>query len=274
MDARSPGRDGTTDVGSPVADMGDPEQRPPDELANHELRASLAELAGLIPGDVGLEGLLARVARCAEHAIPGADGAGVTLVRTDQPDHPVEALAASNELVSAIEDIQHGTLNEGPCITAVLEHRTVWTGSLGGERMWPRFGPRVGRMGVHSAIAFPLLLPGHVVGAINAYSRQKDAFDEDTVRVGELFAAPAAVAVHNAHELAAAQALNEQLQSALETRPVIDQAIGIIRSRSGVSTEEAFERLRQSSQRENRKLVDVAHQMVNEAVRNARSRTP
>src|SRR4029079_13429501 len=125
------------------------------------------------------------------------------------------------------------TLQEGPCITAALERRTVRSGSLGGEKMWPRFGPRVGRLGVHSALSLPLLLPDQVVGAINVYSHDKDVFDEHAVELGELFAKPAAVAVHNAHVLAQAMALTVQLQTALSTRPVIDQAIGLLRDGRG-----------------------------------------
>jgi GAF domain-containing protein len=138
--------------------------------------------------------------------------------------------------------------------------------------MWPRFGPRVGRMGVHSALSLPLLLPDQVVGAINVYSHDKDVFDERAVELGELFAKPAAVAVHNAHVLAQAMALTVQLQTALSTRPVIDQAIGLIRGRSGRSAEDAFAQLRAISQAEHRKLADVAQRIVDEAVRRARAR--
>ena len=134
------------------------------------------------------------------HAIPGAEGAGVTLLRVDRIDNMVEALAASAPFVAEIDQIQYVTVKEGPCITAALERRTVRSGSLGGEKMWPRFGPRVGRLGVHSALSLPLLLPGQVVGAINVYAHDKDVFDEHAAELGELFAKPAAVAVHNAHD--------------------------------------------------------------------------
>ena len=160
----------------------------------------------------------------------------------------VEALAASAPFVAEIDEIQYVTLNEGPCITAALERRTVRSGSLGGEKMWPRFGPRVGRLGVHSALSLPLLLPDQVVGAINVYAHDKDVFDEHAAELGELFAKPAAVAVHNAQVLAQAMALTAQLQTALSTRPVIDQAIGLLRGRSGRSAEEAFAQLRAMSQ--------------------------
>ncbi len=146
------------------------------------------------------------------------------------------------------------------------------SGSLGGEKMWPRFGPRVGRLGVHSALSLPLLLPDQVVGAINVYAHGKDVFDEHAAELGELFAKPAAVAVHNAQILADALSLTVQLQTALSTRPVIDQAIGLIRGRTGRSVEDAFTHLRAMSQTEHRKLADVAQQIVDEAVRRARAR--
>jgi GAF domain-containing protein len=251
----------------------DPALSPEQEVADAaDLRSSLADLASLVSGTLGLEELLAQVATYAAHAIPGADGAGVTLLRAAAGSNVVEALAASAEFVSTIDEIQYGLLNEGPCITAALERRTVRSGSLGGEQRWPRFGPRVGRLGVHSVLSLPLLLPDLVVGAINVYAHGKDVFDDHAAVLGELFATPAAVAVHNARLLAQATTLTQQLQTALATRPVIDQAVGLLRGRSGSSAEEAFARLREISQTENVKLAVVAQRLVDEAVRRARAR--
>ncbi len=237
-----------------------------------DLQSSLVDLAALVTGARGLPELLQLVAVYAAKAIPGADGAGVTLLRIERPDNRVEALAASDPFVAEIDEIQYVTVNEGPCITAALERRTVRSGSLGGEKMWPRFGPRVGRLGIHSALSLPLLLPGQVVGAINVYARGKDVFDDHAQELGELFAAPAAVAVHNAHTLSQAIALTSQLQTALATRPVIDEAVGLLRSRTGATSQEARERLREMSQREHVKMTDIAQHLVDEAVRRARAR--
>ena len=237
-----------------------------------DLRAGISDLAGLVAGSLGLPELLAEVSTFAVRAIPGADGAGVTLLQVDRLDNMVEALAASAPFVAEIDEIQYVTLKEGPCITAALERRTVRSGSLGGEKMWPRFGPRVGRLGVHSALSLPLLLSDQVIGAINVYAHGKDAFDEHAAELGELFAKPAAVAVHNAQVLSHAIALTTQLQKALKTRPVIDQAIGLIRGRSGRTAEEAFTQLRAISQTEHRKLAEVAQQIIDEAVRRAHAR--
>ena len=264
----------------PMADVtpeagGSSRELTPEQLAadTADLRASLAALAGLVTRSQGLHELLERVATFAANAIPGADGAGVTLLKVDGAAHRVDGLAASHPFVTEIDEIQYVTVKEGPCITAVLEGRTVRAGSLAAERMWPRFGPRVGRLGVHSALSLPLVLPpGETVGAINVYAHGENAFGEHAVHLGELFATPAAVAVHNAQLLTQAHALAAQLQKALRTRPVIDQAIGLLRGRTGATADEAFARLRQMSQSEHVKLAEVAKRIVDEAVRRARAR--
>ena len=237
-----------------------------------DLQESLDRLAGLFAGTLGLSDLLEHVATFAAQAIPGADGAGVTLLQVDRPDHRVVASAASHPFVSELDQIQYIAVNEGPCITAALELRTVRSGSLGGEKMWPRFGPRAGRLGIHSALSLPMLLPGEVVGAINVYARAKDVFTDHAAELGERFAAPAAVAVHNAQVLAQSLELTTQLQVALSTRRTVDQAIGLLRGRTGSTADEAFAVLRKLSQSEHTKVGDVAQQLVDEAVRRARAR--
>ena len=237
-----------------------------------DLNAGLGELSGLVSGSMGLTDLLAQVASSATRAVPGAAGAGVTLLRVDRAENIVEALAASAPFVSEIDDIQYRVIGEGPCITAALERVVIRSGDLGGDTRWPRFGPLIGSMGVHSVLSLPLLLPGQVVGAINIYGHDKDVFDEHAAELGAAFAQPAAVAVHNAQVLSAAQTLTAQLRLALSSRPVIDQAIGLIRGRSGVSADEALARLRAMSQRDNVKVLVVARRLVDEAVRRARAR--
>ena len=234
-----------------------------------DLRAGIDALAGLLAGSLALPELLTQVAAFTCRAIPGADGAAVTLLRVDGTD---VALAASAPFVAAIDEIQYVTLDEGPGITAVRDRRPVRSGSLGGEKQWPRFGPRVGRMGVHSVLALPLLLPDRVVGAISVYAYAKDVFDDHAEELGELFARPAAAAVRNAQVLTDAHVLNAQLQRALSSRPVIDQAIGIIRARTGRTAEDAFVQLQGMSQSQHRKLADVATLVVDEAVRRAQAR--
>lgn len=237
------------------------------------LRSSLADLAGLITEGKSLVEILSRIATFAAGAVPNADGAGVSLLRPGADSHQIDTVAASHPFVTELDEIQYVTVQEGPCITAALERRTVRSGSLGGDPQWPHFGPRVGRLGVHSVLSLPLLISERTVGAINVYARQKDAFDDRAVELGELFASPAAVAVHNAQVLARAFELTQQLQTALQNRPIIDQAIGLLRGRTGVSAEDAMQELRAQSRASGRKLVDVSRDLLDDAVRSARART-
>jgi len=149
---------------------------------------------------------------------------------------------------------------------------TVTSGSLGGDAQSPRFGPRVGRLGVHSVLSLPLLVPGRVVGAMNVYAHDKDAFSAEAVRLGELFAVPAAVSVVNAQLIADSQRLIGQLSEALSSRATIDQALGLMMALYGDTAEETFARLTAISRRSGRKLRVVAQELLDDGVRRARAR--
>ena len=191
-----------------------------DIIENTDLRDSLDGLSNLAMASLDLADLLTRVATFAVRAIPGADGAGLTLLRNGRSD----TIVASTDFVREVDAIQYG-IGEGPCITAAAEARTVHSGSLESDPSWPRFGPRVARLGVHSVISLPLKAADEVLGAMNVYAHQHDAFDERAIELGEMFAQPAAISVHNAKALEQARTLATQLKAALTTRPIIDQAL-------------------------------------------------
>ena len=244
-------------------------QREADEV---DLYAGLTGVAGLVAGARGLIDLLGDVAEFAAQAIPGVDGAGVALLQTHEGAPRIRSWAATAQIVDDIDKVQYEELGEGPCITCMESGRVVVSGSLGSDKRWPHFGGRVARMAVHSALSLPLVVGEEVIGAINSYAHSRDAFGEHAVTLGTQFAGPAAVSVYNGQLLARAQERTTQLQRALGSRAVIDQAVGIIRSRSGASAEEAFDRLTRLSQAENVKLVVIAERLVDEAVRRAKAR--
>lgn len=246
-----------------------PSQRAADEA---DLYAGLRGVAGIVAGARGVMDLLRDVAEFAAQAIPGADGVGVALIDPQHGLSSVQTWAATAELVHDIDTVQYSELNEGPCISCMQSQRPTVSGSLGSDSRWPHFGGRVARMRMHSALALPLIVGEQVIGSINAYAGSRDAFAEHAVQLGSQFARSAAVSVYNAQLLANAQEAALRLQRALDSRAVIDQAIGVIRSRSGASADEAFERLIHISQTENLKLHTVAERLVEEAARRARAR--
>ena len=123
-------------------------------------------------------------------------------------------------------------------------------------------------------MSLPLVTPDVAVGAMNVYAHAPGSFDERSQELGELFAVPAAIAVQNAQILAQTRRLAVTLQAALTSHSVIDQAIGILRSRSGISAAEAFTRLREAGQSEHIKVNAVAAGVVQDAVRRAKARRP
>jgi hypothetical protein len=98
------------------------------------------------------------VAQYAVRAIPGAEGAGLTLLEENRSD----TIVSTADFVAQIDDIQY-SLGQGPCVSAVADRRIVLSGSLGGDRRWPQFGSRVARLGVHSVVSLPLITDEGVV---------------------------------------------------------------------------------------------------------------
>jgi putative methionine-R-sulfoxide reductase with GAF domain len=234
-----------------------------------DLRASLTALSQLATGRMELTDVLTRVAEYAVLAIPGADGAGLTLLEAGHHD----TIVASAPFVVQVDAIQYG-IGQGPCITAAAQGRTVRSGSLDTDVQWPQFGARVARLAVHSALSLPLVTATGVLGAMNVYAHERDAFTDHAALIGEMFAVPAAIAVQNAQVLAQAQRLAAQLSAALGSRAIIDQAVGLVMARVGCTPEEAFAWLSKISQTENRKLNAVAGSILDEAVRRAQARRP
>jgi GAF domain-containing protein len=237
------------------------------ESEDDDLAVSLSALSGLSAARLSLEDLLTQVATFAVRAIPGADGAGLTLIEEGRTD----TIVKSAPFVREIDDIQYG-LGQGPCISAAAESTPMRSGSLETDSRWPQFGPRAGRQGVHSVLSLPLISAETVVGAMNVYAHAEDAFDERAVQLGQLFAVPAAIAVQNAQILAQTQRLAAKFQEALTSRAVIDQAIGILMSRSGVTPAEAYSRIRLLSEHQSTQITVAAEGVVREAVRRARAR--
>jgi GAF domain-containing protein len=236
----------------------------PDAAA---LGASLATLAELSLSAQSMRDTLTKIATIASAAIPGADGAGLTLLESARDD----TVVASAPFVAAIDEVQY-RLREGPCLLAVAGGAIQISGSLGGEPRWPHFGPQAGRLGVHSVLSLPLSLKQRVIGSLNVYGHARNAFDTRAVRNGALFAAPAAVTAANALLLEESRRLTERLEEALAGRAMIDRAIGIGMSRTGSGPDEALEHLRKLSRSSGTKLVVVAQQIVRCAAARARER--
>jgi GAF domain-containing protein len=228
------------------------------------LTSSLAGLDALSAVRLDLTDMLTQVATFAVQAIPGADGAGLTLLEIDRAD----LIVKSEPFVRAIDEIQY-SIGEGPCISAAASGETKRSGQLANDPRWPRFGPRAGELGVNSALSLPLLVADGVIGAMNVYAHAPNSFDERAQQLGEKYAVSAALAVQNAQILEQASRLLGQLQAGVKNQAIIDQAIGVLRKRNGHTAGEALEQLREMSEDRKESLTIVAAAVVDEAVRRA-----
>jgi hypothetical protein len=182
--------------------------------------------------------------------VRGCELADVMLVGKGGTSTPVSSDPRAIEL----DRIQADT-GEGPCMSAARDHRVVVANELETDQRWPEFSPRaIAEVGIHSALSFQLYLhrnDGDRFGALNLYSTSPSAFDDESVALGEVFAA------HCTTTLAAAIA-REGADAALASRDVIGQAKGILMTTQQITATEAFDLLRRASQHLNVKLRDVA----------------
>ena len=203
---------------------------------------------------------------CRRMVVLAPPGALAVVTVLEDAGPPTAAASSGTALqLAALES----ELEEGPRLTALMSGNVVSTGNLGGDRRWPRFGPRAGRGGLASAHCSPLLAAGRPFGAVELFAASRDAFASLAV---EPFTAQAAISIANAHLLARAERLAAQLQESMATRAVIDQAVGVVMARTGVPAAQALEQLRAMSTAQAKKLVLVATELVEEAGRTARAR--
>ena len=243
---------------------GDGELADQDETA---LESSLVALNLLSNTSLELTDMLTQVASFAVRAIPGADGAGLTLLEIDRAD----LIVKSEPFVRAIDEIQY-SIGEGPCISAAATGQTKRSGWLPDDPRWPQFGPRAGELGIHSALSLPLKTATGVLGAMNVYAHAANAFTEHAQIIGETFALSAAIAVQNAQILEQTKRLIDQLHAGLQGQGLIDQAMGVLRRREGCTAEEAHSRLVTMSEQQHISVAEVAIAVVEGAVRRGRAR--
>lgn len=187
--------------------------------------------------------------------------AAVGLVLSDHQGR-VRFMAASNESGKMLELLQIQN-EEGPCLDCLTTGVPVVNADLAhAADRWPRFAPRALEAGFQSVHAFPMRLRSKVIGALNLFGTQDAHFEADEVRVVQALADVATIALIQERSLSQAETLTEQLQGALNSRIVIEQAKGALAHAEGISTSEAFDQMRARARSEGRRLVEVATEVL------------
>jgi GAF domain-containing protein len=192
-----------------------------------------------------------------DRAIRSASAVSITLVENGEAFTP----HASEPVARELDEVQYVT-TIGPCLEALSVRRNVNAVLDESGARWPAFVAAAIDKGIAGILSVPLIVEEQSLGALNIYSRDPEPFDATEEATASLLARQAATLVANAIAFRAATALNAQLREALESRDVIGQAKGILMERESYTADAAFDVLRRASQRTNRKLRDVANDLV------------
>jgi transcriptional regulator with GAF, ATPase, and Fis domain len=184
-----------------------------------------------------------------------ADTAGILL---SDGRGQLQVMAYSTEAVRLLELLQLQT-NEGPCLDCFHTDEAISAPDLTQTAdRWPQFTPRAAREGFRAVHALPMRLRSMTIGALNLFSTQPGPLPPNDLRVGQALADVATIGILHERALRRSEILTEQLQTALNNRITIEQAIGMLAERTGLDFPDVFTRLRAHARRNRVRLSDVA----------------
>ena len=227
-----------------------------------EVSGYLSQLADVLTAEEEIGRVLQRSVDQLAGSVPGADMASVTVLRGDTG----ETVASSSERVWAIDSDQYAA-GDGPCLEAARTGKVVRVGIEEALERWPDFARCARAAGVGSYLSSPLFIDDEFAGSLNLYSEQPHGFTDFDVALLRLYMTAASAAIANARRYAKARTLAENLTRALDSRALIDQAIGVLMARRGLTAEQAFAALARESQNSNTKLRDLAARVVQSTTR-------
>jgi GAF domain-containing protein len=220
---------------------------------------ALERLGRLSLRELSMDSLLQTVAELARTVMPGNPEASVTLLVKDKPS----TVVSTGQFAVDLDETQYER-GHGPCLHAARTGELTEITDTRADTRWRDYAQRAAEAGNLSSLSVPLAIDKdeQVSGALNLYARKPDAFDEDSRAAAQSFGPHAAVAAGNLYAYQSARDMADNLQAALESRAVIDQAKGILIERHKLTPDQAFQLLGQVSMNTNRKVRDVADQLV------------
>ena len=226
---------------------------------SEEALDALTALAGVVLTQSDLESTLVEVCRIAARAVPRAEGASITTFPQGRP-----VALGDDAWACSLDELQY-VEHEGPCLDAFRTGNAFRIRDLAEEGRWPSYVPRAVEKGARSMMSMPMAAEGNVMGALNVYSREPDAFDSEAAAIADIVAAHAGLASQVSMAYFGHRTLAEQLSEAMQSRAVIEQAKGVIMATNRCDADEAFKTLVRLSQSTHRKLRDLADEVVAKA---------
>jgi GAF domain-containing protein len=222
---------------------------------------ALEELGRLALRGQSVESLLQRVVDLTKTAMHPSVEVSISIVSNG---HPATAVF-TGQLALDCDESQYGH-GYGPCLHAAASGEVTEIPDARTETRWPDYVRRAAERGALSSLSVPLPVHDKVHGALNIYSLEANGFDDVSRSAATRFAPYAGVAVSNMYAYQDARELADNLQIALDSRAVIDQAKGILMERHKLTADQAFQVLARLSMQGNRKLRDIAEELVTTGV--------
>jgi GAF domain-containing protein len=189
-------------------------------------------------------------------------GSGVTVAEKGR----LRAITTIPAHLADLERHQEQT-QVGPCATAFSTGELVAVSDLQDESRWPEYRQVAERLGVRSVVGLPMALGNRVVGALNLYHVEARPWEPEDLAAAQLLANLATSFIIQSESLNQQSVLNVQLQRALESRVLIEQAKGVLAEAHGTDVVTAFERIRSHARTHNVKVVEVARGVVHLGLR-------
>jgi GAF domain-containing protein len=188
-----------------------------------------------------------------------ASAAGVVLA---DPRGELRVAAASSEKAGLVELFQLQN-DQGPCLDCFRTGRPISAADLTGpDQRWPRFAQAATQAGFRTVEALPMRLRDQVIGALNLFRAEPSPFETADLRIAQALADVATIGLLHERNVRRSETVAEQLQAALNSRVMIEQAKGKLAERYGIDMDRAFTMLRDYARNTNQHLTDVARDFV------------
>jgi len=232
------------------------------DVSLHDVHQALLELGKLRFGEMGVEDGIREIVHTT-HAMFDVDGAGLMLADADRH---LRSVAASDDRFAHLEELQIEH-DEGPCIDAFENKELVGAEDLTGDHRWPLFSEAAIQRKVRAVLASPLPYNQDAVGVVAVLSERSRPWSPANELALLAFTDLAALLIASIIQGEQQSEVAGQLQGALNSRQLIEQAKGILMGTRGVSARAAYEELRAKARSERRKLAEVCAEIVHDAVR-------
>ena len=230
------------------------------DVSLHDVHQALVELGKLRFGEMGVEDAIREIVHTT-HAMFDVDGAGLMLADAEQH---LRSVAASDDRFTHLEELQIHH-QEGPCIDAFDVKELVSAEDLADDRRWPKFSDAAVARKVRAVLASPLPYNQDAVGVVAVLSEQRRPWSAEGELALLAFTDLAALLIASMMQGEQQSEMAVQLQGALNSRQVIEQAKGVLIGQQGIPARAAYEQLRSRARDERRKLGVVCAEVVAEA---------